>query len=241
MAAFALHLLACLPYVTCSVFLLGLAKRIGHWHRSKVVPAPLFPRPVRPAAAWRRLAAEICLLRGSHAGDPGLWIGAWPLHVALFAIAVGHVRAFVDFPDLWRTLGLGPERVDALAGLAGGVVGLVAMLACLYLLAWRLFVRRLREITRMQDLWTLLLLLAVVVSGNAMRLGSPVDLEPIRAYFAALARLHPVPMPEIPGFATHFLLAQGLLAWAPFGKLLHAPGLFWAKADLYRCGERRMP
>lgn len=232
--ALARLLLACLPYATLLVFGLGLARRVARWRLATAAPAPLFPRPATPAGAWRRLVVEICLLRGAQTGDPVRWIGAWPLHAALLALAVGHVRAFVDFPGLWRLLGLGPERVDSLAGLAGGAVGVVAMLACLWLMARRTCVRRLREITRAEDVWTLLLLLAVLVSGNAMRFGPHVDLEPVRAYFASLARLRPVPMPDVPGFAVHFLLAQVLLAWAPFGKLLHAPGLFWAKEGLYR-------
>jgi len=224
----------CLPYATLLICLLGLTRRLGRWFLAKPATSPLFPRPSAAPAGWRRLAVEVCLLRGVHAAEPGLWLGAWPLHVALGGIALGHIRAFVDFPGLWQALGLGPERLDNLAGAAGGVVGLTALLACSYLLARRILVRRMREITRAQDIWTLLLLLAVILSGNAMRWGPAVDLEPIRAYFAALARLSPGPMPDTPGFAVHFLLAQGLLLWAPFGKLLHAPGLFLAKDGLLR-------
>jgi nitrate reductase gamma subunit len=232
--ALARFLLACLPYLTILVFTLGLAWRIDHWRRAKAPAAPLFPLPPTPAATWRRLAAEICLLRGAQAGDPGLWIGAWPLHAALALLALGHLRAFVDFPGLWQALGLSPEAVDSLAAASGGLVGLVAMAACLFLLARRGLVRRVREITRVEDVLALVLLLAVIVSGNAMRFGPQVDLAPIRAYFAALAGLRPVPMPGVPGFATHFLLAQILFAWIPWSKYLHIPGLFWAKAGLYR-------
>lgn len=227
-----------LPYLTLLVLLLGLVWRIGHWLRAKAGPAPLFPLPASPSGVRRRLAVEICLLRGLRAGDPGLWLGAWPLHLALVLLAVGHVRAFVDFPGLWCGLGLTPATVERLAGISGGTVGGLALLAGLYLLARRGLVPRVREITRWEDVWPLLLLLAVVISGNAMRFGSRVDLAPVRAYFAALAGPHPTAPPDVPGFALHFLLAQGLLLVLPFGKLLHGPGLFFAKADLYRT-ERR--
>jgi nitrate reductase gamma subunit len=227
-------LLSVLPYLSLLVCLLGLAWRLHRWRRAPATPAPLFPLPSTRAAAWRRLAVEICLLRGLRAGDQGQWYGAWPLHVALALLAVGHIRAVVDFPGLWRALGLTPEAVDGLAALAGGGVGLAAMAACLYLLVRRGLVRRLREITRGQDVLALVLLLAVVASGNVMRFGARVDLGQVRAYFAALACLRPVPMPEVPGFALHFLLAQALFVWAPFGKYLHAPGLFLAKAGIAR-------
>lgn len=227
-------LLACLPYLTLLVGVLGLARRIARWRRAPAAGAPLFPLPRTRTATWRRLAAELCLLRGLHAGDRNLWLGAWPLHVALALLAVGHIRAFVDFPGLWQALGLAPEAVDKLAGASGGAVGLVAMTACLYLLARRGLVRRVREITGPGDVLALLLLLAVIVSGNALRFGPPLDLGPVRDYCAALVRLRPVPLPEVPGFAVHFLLAQALFAWAPWSKFLHAPGVFLAKATLCR-------
>ena len=60
---------------------MGLSWRIGRWCQGASASVLLFPVPQTAFAGWRRLAAEVCLLRGAHAGDPGLWIGAWPLHV----------------------------------------------------------------------------------------------------------------------------------------------------------------
>lgn len=224
-----------LPYVTLFVFILGMVWRVGRWCRGATAPTLLFPLPETKIGRCKRAVLELCLLRGTHASDFGLWIGAWPLHVALALIAVGHVRAFVDFPRLWQAIGLTPAQVDSLAGLTGGAVGLAVMVACLYLLGRRALVRRVREITTFEDIFTLVLLLAVIVSGNLMRFGSHVDLELVRAYFASLAALHPVPMPAVPGFATHFLLAQLLAVWAPWSKLVHIPGVFAAKMTL--CGH----
>lgn len=221
-----------LPYLSLGLCLLGLAWRLTRWWRAPAAPAPLFPVPPTRTAAWVRLGAELCLLRGLRAGDRGQWYGAWPLHLALALLAVGHLRAFVDFPGLWRALRLAPGQVDHLAAISGGAVGLVAMAACLHLLARRALVRRVREITRPQDVLILVLLLAVIVSGNALRFGADMELGPVRAYFAGLAGLRPGPLPEAPGFAVHFLLAQVLGVAVPFSKLLHAPGVFFAKAGL---------
>lgn len=223
-----------LPYLTFVIFVLGVAWRIVRWCQAPAAATTLFPTARTTATGRRRLAVEVCLLRGAHASDFWLWAGAWPLHVALLLLAVGHVRAFVDFPGLWRSLGLTPAAVDTLAAVSGGAVGLVAMAACFYLLGRRLLVKRVREITRSEDMLTLLLLLAVILSGNIMRFGPHTDLPAIRAYFASLASLHAVPMPDVPGFATHFLLVQLLAVWAPWSKLMHMPGLFLAKATLSR-------
>ena len=221
-----------LPYVTLLVFLVGMTWRIRRWSLGAPSATLLFPLPETKPGRCKRMVLELCLLRGAHSSDFGLWIGAWPLHVALALIAVGHVRAFVDFPRLWAAMGLTPADVDTLAGVSGGAVGLAVMAACLYLLARRALVRRVREITRFEDVFTLVLLLAVIASGNVMRFGSHVDLELVRNYFAALATLHPVPMPAVPGFATHFLLAQLLAVWAPWSKLVHIPGVVAAKMTL---------
>jgi nitrate reductase gamma subunit len=221
-----------LPYLTTLVFAAGLLWRLHRWNRA-AGRTPLFPFPARPTARWYHIAVEICLLRGTHAVD-GSRFGSWLFHAVLAVLLVGHIRVVVDFPGLWAALMLTPTNVDALANVIGGLAGFVALLAGLFLLARRALLPRLREITRFEDVFTLALVLSVIVSGLAMRLGPSVDLVPVRAYFADLAAGRPRPMPDIPGFALHFLLAQALAVVAPFGKLLHIPGVFPAKAGLYR-------
>ncbi len=223
----------CLPYLTLLAFLYGTARRFRRWQRAPAPAAPLFPCPSPGPAVWRRMAFEICLLRGRR--PVSVWSGLFPwlLHVALAGIAIGHIRAFTDFPRLWAALALTPQAVDRFAATAGIAVGLLGLGAALVLLGRRLLVPRLRQITHGDDVFALLLLLAVLASGMAMRLGPQVDLTPVRDYFAALAGLHPRPMPEVPGFAPHFLLAQALAVYAPFGKLLHIAGAFPAKLGTY--------
>ena len=151
-------------------------------------------------------------------------------------IFVGHIRTVTDFPRLWAALSLTPADVDRLSGLIGGAVGDLALACGLYLLARRLVLPRLRQITRFEDFFALVLLLAVLASGQALRFGPPVDLAPVRDYLAALATFSPRPMPDIPGFAAHFLLVQALAVYAPFGKLMHIAGVFPAKAGLADAG-----
>lgn len=157
---------------------------------------------------------------------------AWLFHGALLLLALGHLRAVTDFPGVFTALSLSPAAVDRLAGISGLGIGLLALGALLALALRRILAPGLRQITRFEDGFALALLAAVVGSGLAMRLGPAVDLTPIRAYSMALATLHPAPLPDVPGFAAHFLLAQVLAVYAPFGKLLHITGIFGAKAGL---------
>jgi len=234
---------ACLPYLTASILVLGLAWRLRRWNRARAASSPLFPLSPRtrqsapsPALDAARIAAEICLLRGRRAGKPAH--AAWCFHFSLVLLLIGHIRAFTDFPRLWAALGLSPEVVATLAALAGGAAGLFALGSGLWLAGRRLVLPGLRGITRFEDVFLLALLLAVIASGLAMRLGRATDLESVRSYFAALASLRPGPMPETPGFALHFLLAQALIVVFPFGKLLHAAGILPAKLGLGRGAVR---
>jgi nitrate reductase gamma subunit len=226
--------LACLPYLTTLAFAAGLAWRIRRWSLAAAPPAPLFPLPDGTATAWGRIGVEICLLQGRRPGPSFSWLGPWCFHAALALILIGHLRAVTDFPRLWAALALSPATVDALAAVAGGAAGLLALASGCFLLGRRLLLPRLREISQGEDVFALVLLLAVILSGLAMRFGPPVDLGPVRAYFAALAAFAPGPMPDVPGFAVHFLLAQALAVYAPCGKLLHMAGVIPAKAGWYK-------
>ncbi|WP_428562609.1 MAG: respiratory nitrate reductase subunit gamma [Solidesulfovibrio sp. DCME] len=224
--------LGCLPYLTATVLALGLARRLTRWRRAKAPPAPLFPAATSRPAAWAGIGREICLLGGRRTVWTVGIAAAWALHAALALMALGHLRVLTDFPRLWARLGLAPQAVDRLASVCGTLLGLVALAAVLVLALRRLTVPGLRAITRPGDALSLALLGAVLASGLAMRLAGQADLGPVRAYFAALARLRPVPLPDVPGFAAHFLLAQALAVALPFSKLLHTLGVFPAKAGL---------
>lgn len=230
-----------LPYLIAAVFLYGLFRRLHRWSRAKAPVAPLFPLPDRPGRIWRNVAAEICFLRGRRPDALPSRLPAWIFHAALVLLLCGHLRTVTDFPRLWAALGLTPAGVDRLAAVSGGLIGLAALGATLSLAARRACSPRLRQITGLADVGVLVLLLAVMGSGLAMRLGPAMDLTPVRAYFADLLALRPRPMPDVPGFALHFLLAQALIVSLPFGKLLHAAGIAAAKADGYRDNASQRP
>jgi len=101
------------------------------------------------------------------------------------------------------------------------------------LLARRLVVDRVREISRVADFLALLLVIAIVATGNAMRFGAHFDLEQTRAWAASLLTFSPV-VPSEGMFLPHLLLALLLLMYIPFSKILHFGGIFFTQSLVKR-------
>ena len=75
------------------------------------------------------------------------------------------------------------------------------------------------------------LLLAIAVTGNHMRLVLDVEQNAMREFMQGLFRFSWRPVPESAGisFVWHFALVQVLMIYFPFGKLLHTIGSVFSK------------
>jgi nitrate reductase gamma subunit len=107
---------------------------------------------------------------------------AWVFHAMLVLILIGHVRVAMDFPRLWAALGI---NADSMSAWIGGAAGIVIMLTVIFLLLRRMTLERVREITQGGDWFALVLVLLIILSGNAMRFLEHFDLKLTRAYFAS--------------------------------------------------------
>ena len=177
---------------------------------------------------WRKILSEVVLFSTFRREHKQLWARTWIFHVALLLIILGHTRLFSDWP-LRVLLGMSEESVHALSTWSGSIVGIVAMLCCLLLLYRRLSTQRVREISTGEDYLVMLLLLAILITGNAMRFFTHFDITVAQAYFTSLVTAGPILVPADPLFLLHFLLVQVLLIYLPFGKFLHVPGIFFSK------------
>ena len=206
-----------------------MAYRFWAW---KKLPQPfmtLFPSPRN--GLWAEVLKETLFFPSLFQGDRVLWTFAWVFHAMLALIVVGHVRVFTDFPALWAALGI---NADTMSAVAGGAAGIAILLAVLLLLLRRLAIRRTREISTAGDHFALLLILAILLTGNAMRFLGHFDLNQTREYFAALVTLRAPSPPASAWFLAHFLLAQVLVLYIPFSKILHFGGVFFTQAALRR-------
>jgi nitrate reductase gamma subunit len=216
---------AVLPYLAVLAFLAGVTYRLRTWQRLPQ-PGPMTLFPTR-GSGFVPLAKEALLFPSLHRGDRYLWSLAWAFHVTLAVAFVGHLRIVTGLLDrALGGLGIGPGALGTLSTIAGAAAGLILLLAVAGFIARRLLVRRVREISGVPDFAALLLLTAVVASGNLMRwFGSPSELSQARAWMGALFALAPV-VPNSSAVLLHAFFAEVLILYIAFSKLMHFGGFF---------------
>ena len=220
-----------LPYVAVAVFIVAMAYRIYTWKRLAAPSMTLFPAPPDEKANRRNVVKEALLFRSLFGGDRVLWAFAWIFHAVLLLIFLGHLRVFTNFDAVLMKLGMSEAAIQAMSGGAGGAAGVVILVATILLLARRLALPRVREITGSADYLALLLIAAIIVTGNMMRFGAEhFDLTLTRQYFAGLATFGGVleaAALQNKVFMVHMALAFLLVMCIPFSKILHFGGIFF--------------
>jgi nitrate reductase gamma subunit len=189
----------------------------------------LFPTPA--GGTTSAVIKETLFFPSLFKGDRVLWFMSWIFHAMLALIAIGHIRVFTDFPALWSALHI---NADTMSAVAGGAAGVAIMIMAAALLFRRAIVARVREISGVGDYFAMLLILAIILSGNAMRFLGHFDLELSRTYFAQLLMFSSPAVPQNGWFLLHFLLAQVLLIYIPFSKIMHFGGVFFTQAAVKR-------
>ena len=208
-----------LAYLAVFVFWVGLGLRLWTWFETPApFKIPTTPAPKTRSGAMARVAGEVVLFRSLYRADRALWLGAWVFHLTLLLILLRHLRYFLYPVPAW---------VMALTPMAG-LVGFVFLLPGLYLFARRLIIDRVRYGSLLSDYLLLLLLMAIGALGLLMKYAAPVDVVAAKAFVLGLITLNPTTVPAHPLFLIHFSLVLILVVYFPFGKLLHAPGVFFS-------------
>ncbi len=218
-----------LPPVTFVVFMAAMLKRLWTW---KALPQPgmtLFPTSNSGTTAG--VLKETLFFPSLFRSDRFLWAISWLFHVMLALIILGHVRVVVDFPWLWSALHIDADTVSTVVG---GAAGLMILLMLILLLGRRVVTTRVREISSPGDYFAVFLILAIVLTGNAMRFVGHFDLAATRQYFASLMLLQWPTVPANGWFLAHLFLAQVLLIYIPFSKIMHFGGVFFTQAAIKR-------
>ncbi len=225
-----------LLYAATAVLVVGVALRIRLYLRT---PAPLkiptTPAPTTQGGVALLLAREVVFFESLFRSSKWTWIFGWTFHAALLLVLLRHLRYFQQ--PVWQPVVL-VQAVGAYAGIAM-VIGLAG------LWARRWLVDRVRYISTPSDHLHLVLLLAIGLSGLAMRFVSHTDIVAVKAFTLGLLRLDLQPLPADPLLLAHLALVALLMAIFPISKLLHAPGLFFSptrnQADNSREQRHRTP
>lgn len=198
--------------------------------------------PATGAGVLGRMALEVLLFRSLfrntraelHPGprlvygeEKWLWLAAMVFHWSFLIVFLRHLRFFME-PVPGFVLAL--QAADGFFQIGAPVLywsGVTILAALLYLLVRRLRDPQVRYVSLFTDYFALYLLLGLVISGLAMRYFTKVDVVAIKQLAVGLVTLTPVVPREIaPLFFVHLFLLSVLIAYFPFSKLVHMPGIF---------------
>jgi len=212
-------------YVVGLVFVIGLFYRIFQY---VTVPAPLkiptTPAPLSRGGVALRLGWEVVFFRSLFRGAKWIWLFGWIFHVALFLVLLRHLRYFTD-PVWWWVDLVQPFGVYASFAM---LIGLLAL--------WgrRFVVERIRYISAFSDHFVLILLIAIVGSGLAMKYGTHTDIAVLKEFVLGVMYFDWHPLPGTKSGETvnlvllsHLFLVALLIIVFPFSKLIHGVGLFF--------------
>ncbi len=207
------------PYIALAVFLLGSLIRFD-----------------REQYSWRSESSQVL-----HTGV--LRLGSPLFHVGVIGLFFGHAAGLLTPVWVWDTLGIAHSVKQLVAMVAGGMMGTLALIGLVLLLARRFASDRLRKVTTLRDkvvlLWilgTLLLGLTSIYSsashmdGHMMVLlmGWAQHVVTFRGDAAALI----VDAPLV--FKLHLFMGMSLFVLFPFTRLVHVWSGFGAVSYLGR-------
>ncbi len=156
-----------------------------------------------------------------------LWLGALAFHWSFLIVFLRHLRFFMEPVPAFVVL---IQDVDGFLRIGTPVLyvtGVVLLAALIFLLWRRLANPQVRYISLFTDYFALFLLLGLVISGLLMRYFAKTDVVAVKQLGIGLLTLSPVvPATVTPLFFVHLLLLSALLAYFPFSKLMHMPGVF---------------
>jgi nitrate reductase gamma subunit len=165
--------------------------------------------------------------RFSYSSSKWLWGVGLMFHWSFLIIFLRHFRLFIEpvpffvhnleFMDGFMQLYL-PTFYLTDAVLVGAVT---------YLFLRRVLIPQVRYISLSADYFPLFLILSIAISGIFMRYITKTDIVGVKEMVQGLMRFSPS-VPEGIGavFFMHIFLVSALLAYFPFSKLVHMPGVF---------------
>lgn len=156
-----------------------------------------------------------------------LWLAAMAFHWSFLVIFLRHLRFFMEPVPFFVTL---LDRTDSFLQIGAPLLyatDVVVVAGLLYLLYRRLGEPQVRYLSLVADYFALFLLLGLALSGILMRYFTRVDLQGVKELAMGLVTFRPtVPANVGALFYIHLFFLCVLVAYFPFSKLLHMPGVF---------------
>ena len=210
---------ALLFYVATLVFVVGVSLKIRSYAQTPApLKIPIGPSPMTSTGVGWRMAREVVFFESLFKSSKWTWIFGWTFHAALLLVVLRHLRYFQE--PVWL-----PVVLIQPFGLYAGFA-FAAALGGLWARRW--LVDRVRYISTPSDHLMLALLLAIGLTGLAMRFVLPTDIVAVKVFMLGLMRFDWQPLPSDPVLLVHLALVALLMIIFPISKLLHAPALFFS-------------
>lgn len=225
---------ASLFYAATAMLVGGLAFRIADYARTPApLQIPITPAPLTRTGVVLRMGREVVLFSSLYRANKWIWLFGWMFHVALLLVLLRHLRYFTE--PVWGVVALvQPFGLYAAFAMIAGLGGLWAR---------RFLVERIKYISTISDHLMLALLLAIGLSGLAMKYIAHTDIVAVKAFMLGLMVFDWQPLSADPALLIHLFLVATLMAIFPLSKLLHAPGIFFSPTlnQIDNAREHRRP
>jgi nitrate reductase gamma subunit len=164
-----------------------------------------------------------------YGGSRWLWLGGLAFHWSLLVIIFRHLRFFTEpvfAPVTWLT------NLDSIFQFSLSTLFLtdfIILTTLTYLFFRRVVSPQIKYISLASDYLSLLLILGVAISGILMRWIFKVDVDAVKRLAISMITFRPAVSPDIGlAFYIHLMLVCTLIAYFPFSKMMHAPGILFS-------------
>lgn len=211
-----------LPYIALAVFSMGLLLKVMEWleaskPRSRVNPPFPVKRSSISLSILKALILDAIFFRKVARRSLSLWLMTFPMHLLSALILIGHTRSMGLWSASWFTF-LAPEEV--LTHWIPLIAGWIIFIELILLTLRRIVHTHVRRISKADDFILLLLLVAIMFTGNMMRV-LPHGEEAHTLTIPYLFTMHLHDTPPLEWMSLHMILIEILIMYLPFSKLLH--------------------
>jgi len=209
---------AILFYAATLLLVVGVMRKIIIYARTPApLKIPVTPAPITKAGVIWRMTKEVTVFQSLFKASKWTWLFGWMFHAALVLVLFRHLRYFQE--PVWIIVTLAqPFGQYASFAMLAGLTGLWAR---------RFLVDRVRYITNLSDHLMLALLVAIGLSGLAIKYLAHTDIVALKTWILGLMYFDLQPLPSDIFVLLHLSLVIILMVIFPISKLLHVPGLFF--------------
>lgn len=227
-------------YVCIVVFLVGTIYVLIKWIFNKKGPSNtylglpyLFTYPGQDTRgrAFVNILKRIFLF-SSMKRDPLVRYSSLAFHWSLWIIIAAH--ADIVLGPYLIAHGMPENLLATLGAYLGTGFAIIMIVFGIVLLYRRLYDRYLRRLTSVADYFSILLIIAIGITGTYMRFVLPADFAYtyVSPFFNSLISFSPINVPMQWPFLLHFAVTLALLFYFPFSKFMH-PYSFFTNPTLY--------